>query len=105
MRFCPFELAGMCTVDIAFTIYASPATVTSVIGANRSSWRIQLRGILNVKCCATSTAGRAYDLCVSCTCTLREYAKLQSLLSNPRLIIMQACEIIANSRDDFVRRV
>lgn len=73
-------------------------TITSVIGANRGSWWIQLRGILNVKCCTMSSAGRAYNLCVSCTRTLREYAKLQSLLSNLRLIIMRVCESIANSR-------
>ena len=66
-------------------------TITSVIGANRDSWWTQLRGVLNVKCCTMSTAGLAYDLCVSCTRTLHEYAKLQSLLSNPRLITMRAC--------------
>lgn len=59
-------------------------TITSVIGANRSWWT-QLRGVLNVKCCMTSTTGRVYDLCVSCMRTL-QYSKLQSLLSNPRLI-------------------
>ena len=68
--------------------------ITSVIGANQLVNTIA-RGVLNVKCCMMSTAGRVYDLCVSYTRTL-QYSKLQSFLSNSRLIIIRACENIAN---------